>query len=270
MKIKLSFRSRRNIIIVIIFLLSFIVYFNYVKVESPADVAKTETKNSNVTGVSDVIDYIGVLASIAGLFYLFFQISKVATETERRRRQESNKYAVNMIKEWNDFSLENTRILLKEFKGYYKECKTVAPTLIKESINKKPEIEVSIIKLFNYFEYVSSAYNSCADKNIIVNSFAVTMARYYKMLEGYLLNEILNTRRNAWRPFTMFLKEIIENERISKEGVKCNSCCSADDICFMDINSDTFEILKLINDPKLDKLEFSKIEENKKRLDKPQ
>ena len=74
----------------------------------------------------------------------------------------------------------------------------------------------------NYFEYVCSAYqNEAVNKEIVDNSFRTTMVRFYMMVGTFLLNEIAETGRNPWMPFSLYVE-------MQADSFKCvdgdNSC----------------------------------------------
>ncbi len=136
-------------------------------------------------------------------------------------------YALEMIREWNQQTAKDKIIIEKVVPGLYEKCSLRllkekldkiynAATLKKEYLEDSESVEdylsakESMIRLLNYFEFISSAYlNNAVDKKIIQNSFSGTMVRYYCVLNDYIRLEYDKTNRNPWLPYVEFVKIIV-------------------------------------------------------------
>jgi hypothetical protein len=159
-------------------------------------------------------------------FGLFVSLISLAFSIYKKFNLDKKHYALEMIREWNHQTAEDKIIIEKAVPGLYEKCSLRflkerlgkiynASSLKKEELDEGEKIEdylkvkESIIRLLNYFEFISSAYlNKAVDKKIIQNSFSGTMVRYYCVLNDYIRLEYEKTGRNPWLPYVKFIKMI--------------------------------------------------------------
>jgi len=167
------------------------------------------------------VQILGLIFSLVGLvlsIYYKFSLDK-------------KHYALEMIREWNHQTAKDKIIVEKVVPGLYVKCserllgeklsKIYAAASLKEEEltdgEKKEDYlsaKESIVRLLNYFEFVSSAYlNKAVNKKIIRKSFSGTMLRYYCILNDYIKMEFDKTQRNPWQPYTEFVTKIVTPPR---------------------------------------------------------
>ena len=188
-----------------------------------------------------------------------------------RLKLEKKKLAIEMLKEWNNNTSADTEVLRSNYPGQYDKCvplainevdKIIHPDkLSNHEMKKYIDIKVAIIRLLNYFEYVSAAFNrGSVDKKIIRNSFSVTMLRYYIVLRNFMIMQFLVSKRNHWRPFTKHLKSLI----LKREKLVCAGCTDDSCILKLDGQSSRVKLIDLLNKGNLNENDIS---EMKKELD---
>lgn len=220
--------------------------------------------NQNITFLQKINYIFTIPLGIIGAIFTIYKLFDLVKETKLRNDNEKRKYATNMILEWNSNSVHNTNLILKYFPNCLQNCKPIDIEKLAISNNSgdlkkiKQELKDAIKALLNYFEYVAVAYVNCANKEIILNSFSITMIRYYVVLQRFLLEDLKNTHRNHWKPFTEFIS-IIKKDK--DETVKiCNLCIDRKDYEKCKIFDNNFdEILRLLNKDKLDNTDNEKI-----------
>jgi len=196
-----------------------------------------------------------ITIAIIGGIITVTQLIKLVAETKERNLNEKRKYATDMIREWNINSVDSTGSILQNFPGYLESCEPIPIKIIKQIVCSKPEVDVAIRRLLNYFEYVATAYQNCADKNIIEKSFALTMTRYSRILQNYLLDKMKSCKRNHWLPFTEFVSEYI----LSK-SLNCNMCPTMN-ICKLKYNENFKLAMDLLNKNNLTVYDNKKVED---------
>jgi|GEM_PF-6979021 len=156
---------------------------------------------------------------------------------QARRRQ-----ALEMLREWNQQTASARSTLERALPGLYDQCQRLsreeAIHLYRGSAEARPalpssqrpsptydrldcasadtvsEVREHIVELLNYFEYVSSAYlKQAADRDILRESFAGTMVRYYCILGEFMAREKEQTGRNPWAPYTEFVESMLAERR---------------------------------------------------------
>jgi len=205
-----------------------------------------------------IIASIGIILSILGLMWSVFQ----RTSLDRK------KYAIDMIKDWNEFISQYTNLIRSNYTGHYNNCKSIKIDEIDkiltsshsnpETQKKYKEIKTAIYRLLNYFEYVSAAYNKkSVDQFIIRNSFSAAMLRFFIILKFFLIREFLNSGRNHWKPFTSHLEKIIKD----KSTILCPWCKEKE--CIINPKKDTndIEVLRYFNSTKLTQNQVNKLED---------
>jgi len=162
------------------------------------------------------------LFSLIGLIIAVFSL---AWATYGQTMLQKKKFAVEMIHEWNSQTAEDRRIIELAYPGIYDKCKRLDKEEAKNIVNsdesandeKRQKVKQSIIRLLNYYEFISSAYlNGTANKRIIHDSFATTMVRFYCILEEYVIQQVELTKQNPWIPYIKFIKIIISSKNIQK------------------------------------------------------
>jgi hypothetical protein len=197
-------------------------------------------------GEATWIDYAQVILAILGFLFGLYQLYRVAKEAKKRNLNEKRKYATDMIREWNTNSTDNSDTILKTFPGWLEKCEPITIAELKLKMDSDPKIELAIRKLLNYFEFVATAHEYCADRTIINESFALTMIRYCRILQNYLVYSTIQIKRNHWIPFT---KYVVNN--LSNEIINCNTCKTHNsnnkDKCFLNDDQDFKKVLKYLN-----------------------
>ncbi len=171
---------------------------------------------------NNILEIAALVASVAGLIWAIYSKTKL----DRKR------IAIDMIKGWNRNTAKDSDIIRKAFREKYETCEKIETNDVEKILNinkhgsingdeeKTRKLKTAISQLFNYFEFIASAYrNKAADRKIILDSFSGTMFRYYIILENYLLIEFENAKRNHWKPYTFFIKELID-----RGDIDCNNC----------------------------------------------
>jgi hypothetical protein len=151
----------------------------------------------------------------------------------QRTRLDKQKYAIDMIKEWNSNTSSDTSLIRSHFPGNYDKCEPISMVEVRKIIDislcanleekqKYTDIKNAIYRLFNYFEYVSAAYNrGTVDKKKIKDSFSLTMLRYFTVLRNFFMLEFLTSKRNHWTPYTKHLEDLTMKKR---SKIKCSDC----------------------------------------------
>jgi hypothetical protein len=168
-------------------------------------------------------EIVGIILTIIALIWSILQ----------RMILDRKKNAIDMIYDWNNNTSKDTGTIRQKFSGCYELCKIIELDQIEELYYKdlfldenKRSVRDSVIRLYNYFEYISSAYlSNTASKRIINHSFTITMIRYYVVLENYILEEYLTTKRNPWLPFTKFIEMQIKRSGNRKLCFCTNTNC---------------------------------------------
>lgn len=201
---------------------------------------------------------VAIIASAVAIFTFF----RVIYYQKRRYLIEKSKYATDMIKEWNTNSACDTNIIQHEFSDYYNDCEPIPLKKIEEKILEDKSFRDSVKRLFNYFEYVATAYDTSAEKRVIEKSFTLTIIRYAQMLENYLLYQLYNTKRNHWIPVTEFVAEQVKSRQYI-----CKFCKKEEEKnkpCFI-YENDYRRLLVLFNKEYLTDKEREEVEERYKK-----
>ncbi len=199
---------------------------------------------------AEIIGAAGIIVSIYALYRSIIERTKL----------DRQKFAVDMIKEWNNNTSECTSVIRNYYPQKYDNCDAIDEIEVDKILNPKMEnpdekaeyleIKKAIYKLLNYFEYVSAAYNKrTVDQEIIRNSFSITMLRYYIVLRNLMIIEFLNSKRNHWKPFTRHLVSLINQ----KDVLLCSGCDKNN--CFLKSKEKDAKVrlLNLLNSDDIDK-----------------
>lgn len=198
---------------------------------------------------------LAIVISLLGLYWSIIQ----------RTRLDRQKYAVDMIKEWNTNTFEDTNIIRSFYPDNYDKCEPIMQSEIDKIIHsvgtvsekKYAKLRAAIFRLLNYFEFVAAAYNrGTVDGKIIRNSFSITMLRYYVVLRNFLIEQFLQSKRNHWRPFTLHLKNLLEN----REELICAGCDKNNCILKYDKDDAKLKLLDLLNSKNLMQEQMKELE----------
>lgn len=203
-----------------------------------------------------LIAAVGLILTLLGLIWTII----LRTALERKKN------AIDMMKEWNKFTSQQTNLIRDHYPDNYNNCKPISKIEIEKILNKIDlkedendkyrKIKTAIHRLLNYFEYVSAAYNKNAvNKRIIRNSFSAVMLRFYIMLKYFLIRELLDSGRNHWKPFTLHLKKVIRK----KSYLLCPLC--KDRNCLLSSKEEAIDVkvLKYMNSEHTDIFKIKKL-----------
>ena len=145
-----------------------------------------------------------------------------------RLRLQKTQYALDMIRDWNTQTATFNETLRNAFPNLYEECQVSRYeealrqlARVGDNAQASPE-KTAVVRLLNYFEYVSSAYEvGAADRKTIHASFTGTMVRYYCLLSPFIDEEIRVTGRNPWFPYSRFVREIVGGPESGALGSSC-------------------------------------------------
>lgn len=185
----------------------------------------------------------GTMQFIALIIGLIISVTSFLFSLWVKFRLEKKHYGLGMIREWNQQTAKDKIIIERTIPGIYEKCNVTCLDQDKlekiynaaysknksndRHLNDDSDIDYlatkeSIIRLLNYFEFISSAYlNRAVDRKIIQDSFSGTMVRYYCALHPYIKLEIDKTKRNPWEPYTRFVKTVASRKHKYKLLTPC-------------------------------------------------
>jgi hypothetical protein len=165
---------------------------------------------------------LGSLGAAAGAFALYKAILDNNAQLENGNDWKRKQSTINMIKEWNDHARAHIKFLrhcytdLSDFTWKLPE-EELAKNLFNLEVAKMvfagetPEdrdIRDRIISVFNYFEYVSTAYESgVVDRQSIEVSFKGVMLNTYSYFNPFL--QIIRKQRKyePWLPLALLVSK---------------------------------------------------------------
>lgn len=153
----------------------------------------------------------GIIAAIITLLY----------NTTRRNSLDKKRYALDIMKGWNENTTTTTSKLRHKYRDKYNKCQKIDLDDITNYVNESDENADNVIRLLNYFEFIAtSCRHKAVNRKMINAGFSVTMFRYTVLLIEYLLNQKEKTNRNPWKPLTEYIISLV-----NKNKIKCNKEC---------------------------------------------
>jgi hypothetical protein len=197
---------------------------------------------SAAKGGGDLAVFAGGMSALAAGLAAATGLLRAVEQRTYESKQNRFRQALDMLREWNQHTAAARSTLEKALPGLYDTCKRLTreeaahlyPGLRTSSPAGAPssgdptsydrlsganaehiaQVREHIVGLLNYFEYVSSAYlKHAADREILRESFAGTMVRYYCILGEFVACEEEVTGRNPWTPYTQFVETMLAERK---------------------------------------------------------
>ena len=173
---------------------------------------------------------LGAVGICVGVFAIFKALSDNNEELRASNDWKKQLTTINMIKEWNDHARSHIKFLREKYSDLsdfdWKASEELlakslftseeAKALFEGKSEEQGELRDRLFSLFNYFEYVATAYEKeVIDKQAVEVSFKGTILNTYTYFNPFVQIMRKERKYEPWLPLALLVSKWMTNEQQS-------------------------------------------------------